>query len=472
LVTPDGRAPVNNRFFIGSNASVQTGPSYIQAADCGIATPTDLATIGFPNMHIILNINGATGGAAPLVQIAGLPSGSVFPVGVTTNTFRGTDIAGNTSTCSFTVTVVDNQAPALSCPANITQNTDVNACVATVVTPNPTISDNCAVTSLTWVLTGATTGASPLTGINYVGTRPFNLNGTTGQGITTVTYTAKDAAGNTTTCSFTVTVNDLWIPVISGQPTNQFVCVGSNGVFTVTASVPAGNPLTYQWQTWTGPAGPWVDIAGATSATLTLNAVPFSLNTTDYRVKLTGRCSEVISNFATLYVNPLPTVTLLASRPLALLPGNTLDITAIASPGGGTYQWFKNGVPFATGSELHGLTVDDIGSYTVTYTDLNGCKQTSAPMVVTGQPSDKLFVYPSPNNGVFQVRFFNTVNEKVSLGVYSSAGQQVWTKEFSSGLAYSSLEVNISNLSADIYTVKVINAAGKVVGSKKVTVVH
>ena len=106
--------------------------------------------------------------------------------------------------------------------------------------------------------------------------------------------------------------------MIGGQPANQFVCVGSNGTFSVTASVPAGNPLTYQWQAWNGTA--WVDIVGATASTLPLPGVTFSMNTNSYRVKLTGRCSEVISGFATLYVNPLPTISLLASRPLALLP--------------------------------------------------------------------------------------------------------------------------------------------------------
>ncbi|MEO1029819.1 MAG: HYR domain-containing protein [Bacteroidota bacterium] len=41
------------------------------------------------------------------VQTAGLPSGSAFPVGTTTNTFVATDASGNQSTCSFTVTVND-----------------------------------------------------------------------------------------------------------------------------------------------------------------------------------------------------------------------------------------------------------------------------------------------------------------------------------------------------------------------------
>jgi hypothetical protein len=39
-----------------------------------------------------------------LTQTAGLASGSAFPVGTTTNTFKVTDGSGNTATCSFNVT--------------------------------------------------------------------------------------------------------------------------------------------------------------------------------------------------------------------------------------------------------------------------------------------------------------------------------------------------------------------------------
>ncbi len=449
LVTPDGRAPANNRFFIGSNASAQTGPSYIQAADCGIAVPTDLTTIGFPNMHIILNINGATGGAAPLVQIAGLPSGSVFPVGVTTNTFRGTDIAGNTSTCSFTVTVVDNQAPVITCPANISLPTPIGSC--TVVVPyTVTSSDNCP--GVTQALTAGLASGSAF---------PIGVN--------TVSWRATDASGNISNCSFTVTVTDGQLPVITGQPTNQTVCVGTTAVFSVTAT----NVVSYQWQTWTGPSGTpantWVNIAGANASALTLPAVTFSMNTNDYRVVINGLCTfNIISNFATLYVNPLPTITLLASRTLALLPGNSLNITAVVNPGGGTYQWFKNGVAFATGSSLNGLTVDDIGSYTCRYTDLNGCVATSAAMVVTGQPSDKLWLYPNPNRGSFQVRFFNTTNEPVTLNIYNSIGQKVYSRALvTAGIAYSQIDVDMSNLSSGEYNAIIVRADGKVVGTRK-----
>jgi len=43
--------------------------------------------------------------ASTTTQIAGLPSGSTFPTGTTTNTFKVTDASGNTAQCSFKVTV-------------------------------------------------------------------------------------------------------------------------------------------------------------------------------------------------------------------------------------------------------------------------------------------------------------------------------------------------------------------------------
>ncbi len=450
LFTPDGRAPLNNRFFIGSNPSAQTGPSYISAADCGIANPTDLATVGFPNMHIILNANGATSGPSPITQIAGLPSGSTFPVGVTTNTFRATDIAGNTSTCSFTVTVADNQAPVISCPAPITVTTPVGSCTA-AVTYAVTATDNCPGVT-TALVSGLASGAA------------FPV------GVTTVTWRATDATGNTSTCSFTVTVLDGQLPVITGQPTNRTVCVGTNAVFSVIAT----NGVSYQWQAWNGTA--WANIAGANASTLTLNAVSFGMNTNSYRVIINGLCTtNIISGFATLNVNQLPTISLLASGPLALLPAQSVTLAAVVSPGGGTYQWFKNGVIItgATGASLANLTVDDLGTYRCRYTDLNGCVSTSADLVVSGQVSDNLFVYPNPNTGHFYIRFYNQANEEVTVRVFDMRGALVYLQKVVTTLPYTSIEVEMMRdriTASEIYNVEVRGSNGRLIGSNKIQI--
>ena len=131
-----------------------------------------------------------------MTQIAGPASGEVFPVGTTKVTFQVEDASGNTATCSFDVTVNDNEAPEISSGANITQNVDVDSCSATVEYELPTATDNCEGVEVT-LAEGLASGSE------------FPL------GVTEVTYTATDAAGNEVTTTFTVTVVDNIAPEIS-----------------------------------------------------------------------------------------------------------------------------------------------------------------------------------------------------------------------------------------------------------------
>src|SRR5207253_313583 len=107
--------------------------------------------------------------------------GATFSSGTTTVTYVFKDAAGNTTNCSFDITVVDNTDPVITCPFTTPQNRNVNtgACTYTVSGTefNATATDNCLVTSLTYVLTGATTG----TGASLAGV-VFN------KGTTTITW--------------------------------------------------------------------------------------------------------------------------------------------------------------------------------------------------------------------------------------------------------------------------------------------
>ena len=60
LFTPDGQA-AGNLIFVGSNNLGQTRPSYLAAALCGVAQPTDTAALGFPGMHIVMGVTGSEG---------------------------------------------------------------------------------------------------------------------------------------------------------------------------------------------------------------------------------------------------------------------------------------------------------------------------------------------------------------------------------------------------------------------------
>ncbi len=57
IFTPDGQA-ASNLIFVGSNNLGETGTSYIAAADCGVPQPTSTSALGFPGMHIVMNVLG------------------------------------------------------------------------------------------------------------------------------------------------------------------------------------------------------------------------------------------------------------------------------------------------------------------------------------------------------------------------------------------------------------------------------
>ncbi len=115
-----------------------------------------------------------------------------FPVGITTVTFIGTDIALNTATCTLIIEVKDIISPVIvNCPADISVMAPVNACSAIVVWAPPAAFDNCAVVNLVQT-------SSPTVGLGIGSSFPI--------GTTTIVYTASDGSGNTATCSFTVTV--------------------------------------------------------------------------------------------------------------------------------------------------------------------------------------------------------------------------------------------------------------------------
>ncbi|MEO8516966.1 MAG: HYR domain-containing protein, partial [Flavobacterium sp.] len=77
-----------------------------------------------------------------VTQTAGLASGSVFPMGTTTNSFLVTDASGNTNNCSFTVKVNDTQNPVITCPSNIVKSNDAGVCGAVAIYTVGS-SDNC-----------------------------------------------------------------------------------------------------------------------------------------------------------------------------------------------------------------------------------------------------------------------------------------------------------------------------------------
>ncbi|XP_038074659.1 mucin-3A-like isoform X2 [Patiria miniata] len=122
-------------------------------------------------------------------------NGTAVPIGVETTIFyNATDSAGNTGYCDFTILVIDNVPPVITCPATLTEPTAFNKFYGPVTWVPPTVTDN--VPATVTVMS------------DYVNGSNFDL------GDTVVTLTAIDAAGNNDTCQFTITIVDLEPPVI------------------------------------------------------------------------------------------------------------------------------------------------------------------------------------------------------------------------------------------------------------------
>jgi hypothetical protein len=160
-----------------ANVTAYTGPG---AASCG--TVVGDATIGTASAT-----DNCPGVGA--ISRTGVPAGNVFPVGTTTINYSVTDAHGNTGTATQTVTVIDNTAPVISCPAPIVLEPTCPSGAIANWTP-PVGTDNCPA-----AVTSQTAGGSPGS-VFPIGT-------------TTVSYTVTDTAGNSASCSFTVTVKTV-----------------------------------------------------------------------------------------------------------------------------------------------------------------------------------------------------------------------------------------------------------------------
>ena len=123
------------------------------------------------------------------------PSPSTEIIGQTTVTLETSDMSGNSTSCSFSVSIEDNTPPGIVCPADQSETFDMNCSFTlTDYTSMATATDNCdAMPSIS----------------------QMPIAGTAISENTTVVLTVTDAATNTATCSFSVTLEDDTKPSIT-----------------------------------------------------------------------------------------------------------------------------------------------------------------------------------------------------------------------------------------------------------------
>lgn len=211
--------------------------------------------------------------------------------------------------------------------------------------------------------------------------------------------------------------------VITAQPVDVTVCMGSPASFAVTAS---GSGIGYQWNV------NGIAIIGATNATYTIASTLISESGT-YSCDIISACNFVTSSIATLVVNaPVSIVT--EPSDLSACPGDNVTLTVLASGLVSSYHWQKDGVDLIDGGNISNaststlsissVSVSDVASYTCVMTAACGSDVTtsgadlslSTAPVISSQSSSQLICIGQP------LSIFITVSNP-------SAVQYQWQKD-------------------------------------------
>ncbi len=399
-----------------------------------VATDTEAPTLVLQNASAALGANGSVTISPTLFDAGstdncGIANWTVSPntfdcgdLGTHVVTLTATDGSGNSTSNTATVTVTDNIAPVITCPASIA----VGACNPTATFALPTVTDNCPLNLALLVQTSGLPSGSDFPA-----------------GMTTQTFGYTDAAGNNATCSFTVTVSP------AANITPSFTNATCNGTCNGSATVAISGGLPPFSVSWSN---------GQTGTTAT------------------NLCDGAYEASVTDGAGCLQTLTFTITEPTALqltvdlvtndVNGAGVGAAQISVTGGVTpytYAWTRNGLPIsATGQDLTGLTM---GTYVVVVTDANGCTITSVNITVqnlTGvsEPSWGMgaTLQPNPASNQTLIVLQNPLTQALEVQMFDLTGRLVKRQQFASQT--DRLSLDLTGLTAGVYNVQLRSAGG------------
>lgn len=355
------------------------------ASQCG-------AVVKYTAPTAIDNCSGAT-----VNQTTGLPSGSTFPVGTTTNTFVATDASGNTATCSFTVTVTENEKPVITTNGNMTVNNDPGVCGANV-SATASATDNCSVGTPT----GIRSDAQALNAVYPVGT-------------TTITWNVTDANGNAATpVTQTVTVNDNEKPNAACKNVTVTLIGGNASITTADVNNNSTDNCGIQSLALDKTSFNCSNI-GANTVTLTVTDIHGNVSTCAATVTVAGTiptCTIASVPSNSTYTGGVSTNLYLGYGPQS----TTLQVSAPTSGAPYTYIWSASPATGLSnldlsnpGAPVFTPTAQGVYTFTVKTTNKYGCSNTCSITIcvldirVPGS-NGKVYVchYPQGNTGNVQ----------------------------------------------------------------------
>ncbi len=147
----------------------------------------------------------------------------------TTVTLSTVDCGGFVRSCTITVTLVDDTAPAINCSTDIVNpyQTDAGTCTYTV--PGTALDPTSATDNCTAVVSNDFSNSATLQGAAFP------------PGTTTVVWTVSDDAGNMKDCSYQIEVTDNEAPVAICPTTIADVVLDANGTGTLPANIGDGS---------------------------------------------------------------------------------------------------------------------------------------------------------------------------------------------------------------------------------------
>jgi gliding motility-associated-like protein len=229
------------------------------------------------------------------------------------------------------------------------------------------LTSNVSGSTFTWIAS-ATTGISGYTASGTTNTIPDQNITTTNTSAGTITYTItpKTASCTGTSVDYKITVNPA--PTITSQPTSSIVCKDNTPTLLSVVLNSTSVTPTYQWYVNTVNSSTGGTLIPA-QTTSTYNPPTITAGTSYYYCVITlssAGCSSLISNIASVTVNPLPTIVTQPLQSQNICVGGTisnpLSVTYKDGVGTPSYQWYSN----TTNSPLGGTAISGANSSTYT----------------------------------------------------------------------------------------------------------